>query len=605
MTVEEHDKFLNTKISRRKSLRMGLIAAGSIAAMPLLAACGDDDDDDEPGGGDATDPTATTASDAGGDETPEDAGEEPDADETEDSDVEESPADEGDIDRSAVGGRIVFGRSGDSDSLDPHHTIASISWQVFSNIYDPLVVRNMDLQLEPLVAESWEVADDGLTYTFKIREGIKFHDGTPLNAEAVAFTFNRVRDPEIASPSRSTVVAVDDVVAIDEYTVEFRMKEVFSPLLGSLTSEYLGIISPTAVEKYGEDFGQNPVGSGPFKFKEWVPGERITLERNDEYINHRPYNTNKGAPYLEELVFRNIPEEQTQIAALETGEINLMQMPAQQMQRFENDDNYELHIPEQSSSIMYIEFSIIEEDGKLEFMAPFDDLRVRQAVAHAVDADTIIERVLQGLAVRNYGLMPSGNFGYTDEIEEHGYHYDPDRSRELLEEAGWVEGSDGIREKDGQKLEVVFWTWNATTQERIAQVIQAQLAEVGIDAKLETMEVATVLARLSENQSHLDLMSWGNRESDILYRMTDTESQLGLYQKYSPAFKEQVDASRLTTVPEEQAEHYFEAMKIALEDCVAVPLWSAVTVYATRSEVIDFHLGPQGYVTYLDAYQEL
>src|SRR5690606_24691790 len=128
-------------------------------------------------------------------------------------------------------------------------------------IYDPLVTRNWDLELEPLVAESWEVSDDGLTYTFVIREGINFHDGTPLNAEAVAFTINRVADPALNSPSLSRMVSVENAEAVDEYTVQINMKEVFSPLLGSLTSEYMGIISPTAVEEYGDDFGQNPVGS--------------------------------------------------------------------------------------------------------------------------------------------------------------------------------------------------------------------------------------------------------------------------------------------------------------------------------------------------------
>lgn len=463
----------------------------------------------------------------------------------------------------------------------------------------------MDLEFEPVIAESFEVADDGLSYTFKIREGINFHDGTPVNAEAVKFSFDRVIDPETAAPSASWVDMLESTEVIDEYTATLHLKGVFSPLLGNISSAYFGIISPAAVEKYGDDFGINPVGSGPFIFKEWVQGETITLTRNEDYVNVRSYNDNKGAPYLEEMVFRNIPEEQTQVASFETGEINFFAMPAQQMQRFEGQDDYSLMRPEQSTSIAFIEFSIVDNSGELEFMAPFDDLKVRQAVAHAVDADTIIDRILQGTAVRNFGLMPTGNWGFTPDIEEFGYHYDSDKANALLDEAGWVKNGD-FREKDGKKLEVVFWTWNATTQERIAQVIQGQLAEVGIDAKLETMEVATVLARLAENVSQMDLMGWGWSESDLLFMMTDGDGQFGLYQQYSPEYKDAVVAGRSTSDMDARAAAYLDAMKIALADCAAVPLWSAVSTWGVRSnELKGVKFGPQGYVSYMDAYQEL
>lgn len=600
---EIQETLLGTSISRRTGLRMSLLALGTVAVAPLLAACGDDDDDE---------PTAVpTTAPADGDDDEEEATEAPegDADEDEDEDTgDDEPTtapDEGDIDRSAVGGDLIWGRSGDSDTLDPQYTNASISWQVFSHIFDTLVSRNMDLEFEPNVCESYEVSEDGLTYTFVIRDGMEFHDGTPVNAEAVAFTFNRVIDPATGGPTASWVDSIDEAVLVDDTTVQFNLNRAFSPLLGNISSAYFGILSPTAVEELGDDFGRQPIGSGPFKFEEWVPGERITLVRNDNYTNRRSFNTNKGAPYLDRIIFRNIPEEQTQIAAFETGEINFLAMPAQQMNRFQDDSNYELHIPQQSTSIAFIEFSIVDNDGELEFMEPFDDLRLRQAVGHAIDADTIIDRILQGLAVRNFGLMPTGVYGFTEDINEFGYEYDPEKSADLLEEAGWTLNSSGVREKDGNPLEVVFWTWNATTQERIAQVIQAQLEEIGITARLETMEVATVLARLPDNESHLDLMGWGWSESDLLYMMTDGDGQIGLYQQYNPEYAQHVSDARLTSVLEERAEHYFEATKLVLADAAAIPLWSGVSVWATRAQVKGFHLGPQGYATFHDAYQEL
>ncbi|HCG28588.1 MAG TPA: ABC transporter substrate-binding protein [Thermomicrobiales bacterium] len=590
-----------TQVKRRTLLRFGVVGAGMALVAPLLAACG---------GSSSTSPTATTA--PGGTGATPGAGATVAPAETPAAGGSESSPTTGagtgsteTVDRTKVGGQLILGRSGDSDTLDPQHTTAAISHQVFSQIYDTLIGRNMNLEFEPIVSESYEAAADGLSYTFKIRKDLKFHDGTPLNAEAVKFTFDRVTDPKTAAPSASWVDAIASTDAVDEVTVRMNLNKVFSPLLGNISIAYFGILSPAGVEKHGDDFGKNPVGSGPFVFKEWVPGERITLTRNEDYVNVRSYNDNKGAPYLEQLVFRNMPEEQTQVAAMETGEINLLATPAQQIARFDGKSDYTLLKPDQSTSISFLEFSLVETDGKLSYMAPFDDLKVRQAVAYAIDADTIIERILQGTAVRNYGVMPTGNWGYTPDLEKFGYHYDPKKANDLLDEAGWTKSGD-VRQKDGKKLEFVFWTWNATTQERIAQVIQGQLGEVGISAKLETMEVATLLARLKENSSAMDLMGWGWSESDLLFMMTDGDGQFGLYQKYNPDYAKAVVAGRSTSDMDERAAAYLEAMKIVLADCAAVSLWSAVTVWTVRSASIKgVHLGAQGAVTYLDAYQEL
>ncbi len=621
--TELEQKLLNTVISRRTGLRMGMLAIAGTATSMLLAACGGDDDDDD--SGDATEAAGgsdETATEADSDAT--EATDETETEETEESTeaagTEEEATEEeteagdqetggegGEVDRSAVGGQLILGRSGDSDSLDPKFTNASISWEVFSNIYDPLLARDADLQYEPLVAESFEASEDGLTYTFKVRDGLKFHDGTPVNAEAVAFTFNRILDPDAPGPTVSWLGPLESVEAVDELTAQFNLESPFSPLLGNAAaSAYYGIVSPTAVDELGDDFGKQPVGSGPFKFKEWVSGETITLERYDDYVNYRSINSNKGAAYLEGLVFRNIPEEQTQVAALQTGEINLVALPPQQVEDFKADDNYNVLISDSSTSISFLEFSMDDSSGKLDFVAPVNDIAVRKAMAYAIDAQTIIDRVLFGLAVRNFGLQPTGNLGYTPDIEEFGYHYDPDQAKSVLEEAGWVEGDGGIREKDGTPLHVVFWTWSDTTQQRVAEVIQAQLAEVGIDAKLEVMEVATLLARLTDdNQSQIDLMGWGWSEADLLYMMTSGESQFGLYQEYSPEYKEEVTAARETSDLDERAAHYFEAMKIALADVAAVPLWSAVSAWGSRAELKGLFLDPKGYRNYLDTYIEL
>jgi peptide/nickel transport system substrate-binding protein len=571
-------------VSRRDFVRLTAVGASALGIAPILAACADDSADD-----DAPDVADTDDTDDAVDVADDDTDSVDD-----DDDAADAPAPDG------RGGSVIIGRSGDSDSLDPHHTIAAISWQVFSQIYDTLISYNMDLEFDPILASDYEVSDDGLEYTFYLREGIEFHDGSEFNADAVKFTFDRVRDPETNAPAAPWVESLESTEVVDDYTVRFHQAEAFAPFLGNIAVAYFGILPPGAVEERGDDFGQNPVGTGPFKFQEWVTGERITLVRNENYQNFNSYDENDGAPYLEELVYRNIPEEQTQIAALETGEINFMLIPPQQVDRFEGDENYQLHPAQQPTNIQFLEFSI-DDDG---FLPPFDDINVRQAVGYAVNAEEIIERVLNGLAIRNHGPMPVGNFGYTEDIAEHGFDFDQDRAAELLEEAGWEMGPNGVREKDGQPLEVLFWTWNATTQERVAQVIQNQLEAVGFQVRLETMEVATLLARLPDNEPQMDLMGWGWPESDILYMMTDTESGIGRYTEVRPEYREIVADARRATELDERGELYFEAMQMMLEDAAMIPLWTNQTVVGHRAELQGFKLGPQDFWAFLDAYVE-
>lgn len=504
-----------------------------------------------------------------------------------------------------TGGEIILGRSGDADTLDPHHTIAAIASGVFANIYEPLVGRNMDLEYEGVLAERWEISPDGKEYTFFLRPGITFHDGTEMNADAVKFTFDRLMDPTTEAPAASWISPLERTEVVDPTTVKMFLEEPFSPFLGNMAAGgYFGILSPKAVQEGGEDYGRSPVGTGAFRFKEWTSGERITLERNPDHQSFRSYVETDGPPRLDGLVFRNIPEEQTQVASFETGEINLLDVPPRQVTEFQGNPDYQLIRNEGGTGISFVEFSMLppEGDNNARFKPPFDDLKLRQAVAYAINADEIIERVLEGLAVRNHGPMPAGLYGYNPDIQQFGYGHDPEAATRLLEEAGWT--GDGVRQKDGQPLRVMFWTWNDTTQERVAQVIQNQLTRVGFEVQLETMEVATLLGRLGtdDDPSHLDLMGWGWSEPDILFMMTDTTSGIGYYRQ--EAYRSLVTQARVATALDERARLYFDAMKTMLADAAMVPLWTEQAVVGVRSEVKNFKLGPVGTFVYHDAYVE-
>ncbi|MDI3341370.1 MAG: ABC transporter substrate-binding protein [Sphaerobacter sp.] len=580
---------LSAPLNRRRLMRFAAGAAVAGSAMSMLAACGGDSDEPSSSGGQKTGGPSGSAS------------------ATPSSGASGSSGSAGDKSTPKPGGRLIIGRSGDSDSLDPQHTIAGISWQVFQHIYDPLIGKTLDLEYEGVLAESWEISEDGKEITFKIRKGIKFHDGTDLTPEAVAFSFNRLIDPATNAPAAAWVTPLQKAEAIDDSTVTMTLSEAFSPFLGNISSAYFGILSPAAVEKYGADFGQHPVGTGPYKFKEWVAGQTITLERNPDYKNFRSIAENKGPAYFDEIVFRNIPEEQTQIASFETGEINmLLTVPPHQVKKLESNPDVQLLPTETATNIYFLEFHTLKPEGEYGFVVkpPFDDLRVRQAVAYAINADEIIKAVLDGRATRNYGPMPTGNYGYNPEIKQYGYDYDPEKAKQLLEEAGWKASGNGPRQKDGQPLQVVLWTSNATTNQRICQVIQNQLNQVGFDVQIEAMEVATLLARLGtpDDTSHFDFMSWGWTEPDLLYMMTDSDSGVGLYR--SEEYRKYVTEARRVNDLDERAKLYFEAMKVMLKDVPIVPLWTQNVVVGVRKEIKGIKLDAQGYPIYHDGYFE-
>jgi peptide/nickel transport system substrate-binding protein len=604
------------RLTRRHVLHgaLGLLATPAIAG--LLAACGGDDDDDD--GGDATATTGTapegTATEAsGGDATATTgtggdasatAGTGAEATATTATDEPTATADSGSSGGS--GGSLINARASDADSLDPQRTIAGASWFVFSNIFDTLISKNMDQEFEPLIAESFEFAEDGLSMTFVIREGMTFHDGSPVNAEAVKFTFDRATNPDAPSQALGFIDAYEGSELVDENTIVFTFKEPTATFISNIAVAYFGILPPEATEAAGDDFGKNPVGSGPWVFQEWLEGEQITLTPFADYQNVRSYVENTGAPLADELVLRVIPEASTQVIALETGEINHLELPPSEVANFEGDDEYELHRSAGSTVIAYIDFASLPEGietGVPVYKPPMDDPNVRLAVGHAIDADVIIESVLAGLADRNYGLMPNGLFAYDPAIEEFGIKYDPEQAATLLEESGWTVSGDGVREKDGEQLEMLLWTFNLPGYDRVAQVMQNQLGEVGINVTIEVLESGTLIARAPENEWDILISGVGWPEADILYIMA-FNLNAGITNYRNPEYIDLITQARQTNDLAERRELYFEAQKIALADVAAIPLWSPATVTAVRSSVKGFKLGPDSINVWTDAYVE-
>jgi ABC-type transport system substrate-binding protein len=386
--------------------------------------------------------------------------------------------------------RLVFGLGSEPVKLDPQDATDNPSYMATEHIYEKLVDFDEKMDIQPKLAESWEVKDNGLTWVFHLRKGIKFQDGTPFNAEAVKINFERVLNPD-NKLARYGLYApyIDRVEAPDESTVVFRMKQPFGALLAHLAHSAGGIISPAALQKYGKDIARNPVGTGPFKFKEWVPGDHITLVRNDDYWGPKPK--------LDELVFRPIPEGSSRVMALETGEVDVAYpLPVSEVQRLKGKSDLDVVVTP-TLRVIYIGIKVTEK--------PFDNVKVRQALNYAVDKKAIVDTVLMGFGeVANSPLAPM-TWGYSP---TYTYEYNPEKAKQLLKEAGVKPGT-----------KVKLWTPEGRylMDRQTAEVVQNNLQAVGFDVEFQKWEWASYLKELdkkAQSPYQLFLLGWAPSTGD-------------------------------------------------------------------------------------------
>ncbi|MFQ5971295.1 MAG: ABC transporter substrate-binding protein [Alphaproteobacteria bacterium] len=478
---------------------------------------------------------------------------------------------------------LVVGQIAEPKSLDPHAVTAVNDFRILMNVYDGLVrYKDGTLEVEPSLAESWDISDDGLAYTFTLREGVTFHDGTPFDAEAVKFNFDRMLDEN--HPYHDTgpfplsffFGAIDDVAVVDERTVRFALKEPYAPFLSNLAYPTGLIVSPAAVKEHGKDFGRHPSGTGPFTFAEWESNAKVVIERYDDYWG--------GPAALQAVVFRPITDANTRVAEMLAEGIDVMvEVPPDNVATFRSDAAFDVH--EQAGP--HVWFLILNaKEG------PFADKRVRQAVNYAIDKKALVEDVLQGTAEVAAGPTPPAfAWAYNEALQP--YPYDPDRARELIKEAGF-EGA-----------EIVFYVTEGGSgmldPVPMGAAIQADLAKVGFDVKIETYEWNTFLGKVNpglEGKADMAEMSWMTNDPDTLpYLALRTEAwpeEGGFNSGYysNPAVDKLLEAARRSTDQAERARLYKEMQEIVREDApwAFIANWKQNAV--TASSVEGFKLQP-------------
>jgi peptide/nickel transport system substrate-binding protein len=468
----------------------------------------------------------------------------------------------GEQDSPKVGGTLIYATGTDALTLDPQFVTDVPTSRVVMQIHETLVKYDLDMNVVPCLAEAWEVSSDQMTWTFRLRKGVKFQDGTPFNAEAVKYTFDRIVDPATASPRKSSAGMIKGVKILDEHTVAITTQKPFGPLLAQLTAYNLAILSPTQAKKLGKKYAQNPAGTGPFKLESWTPGEKVVLARNEEYWGKKAY--------LDKVVFKVVPEDATRVMLLLSGEADVIaSVPTVLLDKLQQSKDVKV-VREKGFRTIYI--------GLNNKVKPFDDIRVRKAVSHAIYPEAIVQGVLKGVGTLGGSFESPAIPGAIQGLKP--YPYDPARAKKLLAEAGYPNGfTTSLYTPTGRYL----------MDRQVAEAVQGQLKEVGIKAEIKAPDWGTLTALLDKyTEIPMFLMGKGSPTGDLdltLNLTIKTGGRMNHFSYSNPKVDKLIEQQQGITDPKKRFQVLYEIQKIVYEECPAVVLVYENKVIATRDNV--------------------
>ena len=467
-------------------------------------------------------------------------------------------------------GNLVAAIAGEPDQLDPQKTSAYFSFEVLENVFDTLVEPDANLEMRPALAESWDVSPDQLAWTFHLRRGVTFHDGSPFTADDVVYSYRRIIDQELSNADKLS--AVTGITALDQSTVRITLKQPTPNLLTNLG----GFKGVAIVQRRNVESGQiatHPVGTGPFAFASQKSGDSIVLRANPTYW--------AGAPKVSGVTFRFISEPSTALSALQAGEIDWTDsIPAQRVAALRDDDSITLAATP-SNDYWYLALN--------EARAPWNDVRVRQAVAYAIDRDAIVQATSYGTAVANQLAIPKGNPWYTP---YDAYRHDPEKAKGLLHEAGAAPKS----------LDMLVTTEYPETV-TAAQIIADNLAPLGITVNIRTVDFATWLDE--QNNGHFDMlmMGWlGNIDPDDFYYAQHHTDGSSNAQKFSNREVDRLlDAGRVETNRNARADDYAKAATIIADQVSYIYLYNPSVIQAWTTRLSGYEARRDGAVRFRTA----
>lgn len=487
-------------------------------------------------------------------------------------------------------GALTVGTIRDAVNLDPAVAVATTDYNIFDAIYEGLVTyaRTVDgdgnvtasLDFAPALATSWETSEDGLDWTFHLRHGVTFHDGTPFNAEAVRYSFERsIVMGTGLTWQISGMLSLGDIEVVDDYTVVFHLKAPYAPFLETMRLPVASIVSPTAVEANGgitegrrnEWMVNNAVGTGPFMLESRKNDDRTVLVANPDYWGE--------GPHLDKITFRIVPDPATLRLLLSRGEVQVVTLGLSwlDMLDIENMPGLKLYVQDAFPEIRIAPFNVQKE--------PFDNVLVRRAVSYAIDYQSIIDGVMLGQAIRLTSPIPKGTFGHDPNLEV--YQYDPERAKALLTEAGYP---------NGFQFELAY---PSADQERfeVSTVMQANLAAVGINAELVGYAWPPLLEKWDNGDYDLSVGKWaptGDPHSRI-FGLLGCESfgAAGNYGRYCNPEVDKLAKEAVATIDREaRAALYAQLQKLVMDDAPWLFLYQPKRGFPLVDSVVGFHIPP-------------
>ena len=473
------------------------------------------------------------------------------------------------------GGTFSIAVGIDVDTLDPAGQTTTTVQNMVDYVVETLLRVDEEGEVVPHLAESVEVSEDGLTVDVELQQDVVFHDGEPFDAEAVKFNLERVTDPELTVPLGSPFEVIDEVTAVDEDTVQITLQRPSPGFRSALSVTAAGMISPASVEAEGNTYAdyQNPVGTGPYEFEEYAAGESVQVTKFADYWGEEPY--------YDEVVFRIVPEAATRESLLLAGQVAMIILPpVSDLEALEANDEVVVQVAPSDRTI----FIALDNGDEL-----LSDQRVRQALNYAVDKDAIIENVLFGAAEEMTAPMAESLFGY---CETGTYDYDPERAKQLLQEAGAA----------GAKLDLLTPSGRYVQDQQAAEAVAGYLREAGLDVSVTTSDFPSFLARVnaprSANTVDMHLLGWAPPYLDAEFAMQmfrkATHPPAGLATSFytDPRVEEHLATADTATDEDERADAYCEASKIIWEQAPWIFLWTQSFPIVHSTDVTDIGFTP-------------
>ena len=438
------------------------------------------------------------------------------------------------------GGTVVAGLDSDISSFDPTQSNNATDRHIYFNVYDTLVRLGTDGSMLPGLAESWDVSADGTEYVFHLRSGVKFHDGTDFDADAVKFNLDRARAE--GSARASELSAITEVEAVDSTTIKITLSEAI-PFMWNLADRAGMILSPAAIEEMGEDIGQHGVGTGPFVFGEWVKDDHITLVKNEDYWE-------EGKPYLDEVIFRAVPESTVRSIELQSGNVNIIEkVPSQDLELLEGDADI---VVLRESGLGY---AYVFLQGTVP---PLDNLDARKALAYAIDRELLAEIATNGTGKPGISPVPPTSWAHDPDYK--GVPYDPAMAKQFLEDAGMP---------DGFEFEFIIPPWEEFIS--TAELMKEQWAAVGITANIVQLELNALLDKLFAMDYQALYIDYSGRVDPDPGLWGHTACSAG--NNYSGVCNEEasvlMDEARITADEAKRQELYFKAIPLVVEEQVS------------------------------------